>query len=299
MTYCFAFSAEPDGIAVISDTRVTFEMAGELQVDHGDYLKVLSPKENSLIAVSGGVFELKLLLDELLGAIENVSAARQFDAVHEFLKTRYSKIFSALTAYKKSIRPMSLIYGDIRHKRGSTKCRLAKYDFRVINGRPAIGFTMGGKFGWFAIGWSQDGRRLLSQAAIENLSEIESRSLRVYEPSSKQNKTLYKSHNIENSAPYSAFIFDSNGQRDGSFRKTLRQFANNFEANKEANVKLEPMLIMGGTAKNAIEHAMLDARTKGIPDSEAVGTNWTLATLTRRFGYRVHSSSDLQLVPLI
>ncbi len=289
MTYCFAFKAPPDGFAIISDTRISSEIGGVIEIEEGDYLKVFSPRKNSFITFSGKLWQLKSLLLELPSYLASVDEKIQFERLESFLKLKYSEMWQRECFSEKNYPSMELIYGDIRHKRGSMQCRLARYDLGIKNGKPAIAKTMGKKIEWVSIGWTPDGRRLLSNAAADALCELESRGLDIRSCAGTKASGSY----LELGNGALGVILDSSGVRNSSFRKVLRSYANNLEHNKSANIKFEPMLIFGGVAQNAIEYAMEDARKIAMPYSDYVGSNWTLATLTQRFGFVVHSNHDL------
>jgi hypothetical protein len=295
MTFCFAFKAPPDGIAVITDTRLSIAMGDAIKPIQGDYLKVFSPRKNCVIAIAGAINQLEILLNGVTSTIP-LDDEYEFEFFMNTLRQRYHEM--CIDGYLNSENPpsMSLIYGDLRHKHGTTKCRLTSFRFLIRDNKPCIERKIGDKVSYTSIGWTEEGRKILDANAINALQELESRSLVISEANESERKYFYKKAGYTPSEPSTLIRYDSSGKRDSSFRKELRRFSNNLDFNKKKDTKihLEPMLVFGSAVQNELEGSMKEIREQNIPYHECIGTNWTLATLTRKHGFKIHSDKELK-----
>lgn len=184
---------------------------------------------------------------------------------------------------------ISVIYADIRKHRSKSMTRLASYDLGVVRDKPAIGQKNGKKVEWTSIGWTPEGRKFLNEQAIDALSELESRSLKIRDFTDEEKSLMQSSRGL------SVGVLDSGGPRDSTFRKVLRKHCAELPV-KPGGVPVEPMLIFGAAALKSIEAAMLEARSIGFSHSHWVGNNWSLATLTTKYGFFVHADDVVKSI---
>lgn len=289
MTFCFAFKASPDGIAIITDTRLsTLNQHNELETLSGNYLKVVSPRENCVIAFSGIIGQIKELIVGLEECLTQINENIQYEEFLRLTKNRYSEMWQR-GVFANAAPEIAIIYSDTRHSHGSTRCRLSRLVFGVKNSKPYVSEETGVELEYVSIGWIPEGRKLLSSRAADALSELESRNLIIDTNCDKLAASLPISSTVKHSVR-----LDSSGERNFTFRKKLRAYCNSLDKTNQANIAFEPMLIFGAAALRAIESQMHELRKHNIPDHNCIGDNWTLVTLTRRYGLRIHPDSELR-----
>lgn len=290
MTFCFAFKAPPDGIAIITDTRLSsLNSHDELSAISGDYLKVVSPRDNCVIAFSGMIWQVKELIVGLDECLRQTNENLQYEAFIRFIENRYAGMWQR-GAFTHTLPEISLIYSDMRHTHGSTRCRLSRLVFGTKNSEPLISAETSHDLDYVSIGWTLEGRKSLSSRAADALGELESRNLLIDSNCDKLVALLPISSPVTHSVR-----LDSSGERNYTFRKKLRAYCNSLEKiNRENNISFEPMLIFGSAALRAIESQMHELRESNEPYHACVGDSWTLTTLTRRYGVRVHPDTELR-----
>lgn len=288
MTYCFAFAAPPDGIAIISDTRIS---TGTKNFD--DQQKVFFPDEHSFVAISGTVGKLVTLLENISPTISTCPVENRIDFLAHELRSRYGGMFDSghLTVEDVESHGMSIIYGDVRFKRDTTRTRLVKFDFTLRNGVPAINVRNAERFGWLAIGLTPVLRQFISNTAADRLDELENRGLVIREKPYKKNpfpgKIPYmvmddRSKSKLKDAPLS-FQLDSSGEHDGTYRASLRRFYS--EQKRQGNVFpiLEPINQFGIAAMQRIAGLVEELKrpSNPVPGIHLVSDTWCLATISR------------------
>lgn len=284
MTYCFAFTLPPDGLAVISDTRISF---GERHWDAQQ--KVIFPDEKSFVAISGTIGKLAILLEGISQKISDYPVEKRIDVLSHELRRRYSGMFNSgeLRSDDAENHGMSIIYGDIRYARNTTRTRLVKFGFTVKNGLPVIEFSSAPRFGWLAIGLNPVMRQFISNTAADRLMQLEERSLRITEVPYQKNpfpgKTPYmamddRSTSKHGSSP-STFQLYSGGSCDGTYRAVLRKFYNEQKQLGRDISFLEPIQEFGAAVMQRI--AGLAEEMKNLPDMNLISNTWCLATISR------------------
>lgn len=249
---------------------------------------MISPKGNCFIAFSGAIGQIKKLTLGLSEILEKSCESTQYEIFLKFIRTRFDEMWQQ-GDFQNNPPEIALIYADIRHVHGSTRCKLLKLECCLKNLKPHISELIGAGIEFVSIGWTPEGRRMLSSGAANALGELESRNLLIVTKSEQLSKLLQNHPSAINSV-----IMDSSGERNSTFRKKLRAYCNSLDKDKPSDIPLEPMLIFGGAAKQSIEFMMQDLRKMNVPMHDCVGDNWTLVTLTRRYGFRVHSNVELQ-----
>lgn len=298
MTYCFAFAAPPDGIAVISDTRISL---GKRNFDAQQ--KVFFPDKNSIIAFSGTVGKLAILLENISHKIASCPVEKRIDALTRELRMRYGEMFRSgqLSIETVESHGMSIIYGDVRFKRNTTITRLVKFDFTLKNGMPNINVQNAERFGWLAMGLTPVLRQFISNTAADRLDELENRGLVIREKPSQKNpfpgKKPYmvmddRSKSKLKASPIS-FRLDSSGERDGTYRASLRKF---YSEQKKQGINvpiLEPIQQFGIAAMQRIASLVEELKRplNPVPDIHLVSDTWCLATISRD-GTKLYTYKD-------
>lgn len=296
MTYIYAFNLEPDGTGVVSDTRLTYGSSpSDLRVDTEQVAKVYQVGRLAFIAVAGRIDHVAKILEGLVGALKRVPASSWYDTFVTHCDERLAvciqdQVFSASNPPE-----FQLIYSDLRHKRGRSRCRLIRIEPRLFNGQLRNARTVAKMGEYVAIGWSEEGRRALNHVASDSLAEIEGRGLEITEPTRQEIQAL--GHHPPDSK---GIQLDSRGPRDGSFRETLRKYSAGKFLKGEHIVAFEPVLLYGGVAKAAIASKTEELRLIGLEGVECVGTQWTISTLTLRHGIREFDKDNVvPLTPLV
>jgi hypothetical protein len=288
MTFCFAFSANPDGIAVVADTRLSRD---EQRFSDG-HQKVIFPTEDSFIAISGVWGPLTYILRDIGDAISPVPLSRRIDFLRTHLRQRYVEGLEK-RSFAGSPEDANLIYGDVRFHKGANRTRLVRLCFQFESGTTVFGERSAPNFGWQCIGVTPALRKFLANAAVASLQELDQRGLTVRsEPNSLHlatgrapHQSLYsRGFTFEPSAS-AAIHLDSSGPRDGTFMKTLRAFT-------KANTAIEPIQVLGGAALQAIADQVAVFRNPPLPGIEAISDTWSLATISRRNGIRLYTGDD-------
>jgi len=294
MTFCFAFSANPDGIAVVADTRISKD---DKQFSDG-YQKVFFPTENSFVAVSGILGPLSFLLKDIGDSLSPIAFDRRIDFLRMHLRQRY------IDGLEKGHFPGSpddafLIYGDVRLQKGPARSRLAQFNFQFSDGKVVFGEKSAPNLGWRCIGTTPPIRRFLANMAAASLQDLEQRSLEIRSKADSLEMTAgrvpyqrldRRSASFCGSKP-GAVLLDSTGPKNGSFRKTLRAFANAQEASG-SDVIVEPIQVFGSAALQAIVDQVAVFKNPPLLGIEAISDTWSLATISRRNGIRLYTGDD-------
>jgi hypothetical protein len=290
MTFCFAFSASPEGIAVVADTRISMDNE---QFSDG-YQKVIFPTKDSFIAVSGVLRPLSYLLENITTALSAIAFEHRIDFLRTHLRKRY---IDGLEKHHFVGSPDDafLIYGDVRLKKGPSRCRLFRFDFQFSDGKVVFGEKSSPNSGWQCIGSTPPIRRFLANTAIANLEDFEQRSLeiQVEEDITKVTGSRRPYQRLDfrgatfGHTEFGAVIFDTTGTRNGTLRKTLRAFAN---ARKASTI--DPIQVLGSVALQAIADQIAVFRNPPLIGIETISDTWSLATISRRNGIRLFTGGD-------
>lgn len=288
MTFCFAFSANPDGIAVIADTRLSRD---EQHFSDG-HQKVIFPTEDSFIAISGVWGPISYILRDIGGAISPIPFGRRIDFLRTHLRRRYVEGLEA-RSFAGSPDDVSLIYGDVRLHKGANRTRLVRFSFQFESGTAEFGERSAPNFGWQCIGVTPALRKFLANTAVASLQDLDQRGLAVR---SEPNRLYLTAGRVPYQNLYSrgcsfepsaraAIHLDSSGPRDGTFLKTLRAFT-------KANTAIEPIQVLGSVALRAIAEQVAVFRNPPLSGIEAISDTWSLATISRRNGIRLYTGDD-------
>lgn len=269
MTFCLAFAANPDGIAVIADTRITFDKGYE-----DDYQKVIFPTNNSFLAVAGSVRTLKYMLEDISPSLTAVDPEVRIDVLRTRLRARFTSHLAALPG-PTADDGASVIYGDVRLENGPTGCRLLRFEFGVAEGGPVFAEVTGKQFAetqatkfpddppdhlpWVCIGSYESLREFIGNTAMAHLREMLRRSLEVIptDKSVAQGRNPYQQTDIRAATTpqgSGALIFNMLGTENGSFRKKLREYVNQQEQRGEQAL-LDPIYVLGMAAMKCRESA--------------------------------------------
>ena len=294
MTYSYAFNLCPDGIGIISDTRLSWVTKfGDVGYDDTAYQKIYCPAPNTFIAVAGDTEQLSALLEGVGDRLSNTDQRLRFNCFQDFSKEKYGELWASGYFTAQNLPCIALLYGDIRRHRGKIKCRLLRHEFGTRNLKPAIFHkTYNEAKKSTAIGWSKEGRKKLNNAAVEAMAELDSRSLTISPPSQSILEKFIQNHGpIPQNA--SVYFMSTKGKRDSSFRAILRKHVNSAMAEQPHLMRYDPVLIFAGAAQKAIEMRMNDLRKEMLEMHETVADTWTIATLTMKDGFRVFSDAEL------
>ena len=304
MTFCLAFSASPDGIAVISDTRITY---GNGYSD--DFQKIFFPTDNSLIAVSGHVGALRELLTGVAHCLDTVIPEARIDSLRRLLQQRAQLMKSKVTSDS-----VSIIYGDVRMQKGPSRCRLARFDVCWTN-TGALHFheQSGASFAaqqaskfpsekanalpWLCVGMMESTRNFIGNTTMDHVLSVLSLGLEIAETVDKshivRHGRTYQQMNIRASSNLTggstAIFFDTTGAEDGSFRRKLRNFAD-ARAAKGVHTTADVINILGIAALKRTKDFVNEI--PGAMGLDTVSNNWTLATISRRSGVKLLSDED-------
>ena len=309
MTFCMAFSANPDGLAVISDTRIT-----QSNSFRDGFQKTIFPTQNSFVAVSGRVGILAFVLEDVSSILQQIAPDARINTLRKRLKERFNDFVRAGMAQGLAD-GASIVYGDVRLEKGPTRCRLVRFDLTYSDlGEPKITEQTGTKFSteeakkfpqdqrfselpWLCIGTIPGTRNFIGNTAMDHVHQYLASGLEittgVEKKAMKTRGRVYQEVSVRGtSKPYggnAAVVFDMGGQPDGSFRKKLRWFA------KEQKIKGEHAIIdviqvLGMAALKRIQ--LLMTAIPGAIDLETVSDTWSLATISRRGGLRLVTAED-------
>lgn len=294
MTYCFAFKASPDGLGVISDTRLTsVNNLGELAAERAPFQKVYNPTSHSFIVVAGTLCHLRAILKGNSNSLRCEKPNKRYDLFLKLIKARYLDLFKSGFFSVNNVPDAEVIYGDCFRRRSKTTCRLLKIKFTIRNGQPAMGLGHGKQLEWSAIGWTPEGRRFLSDAATDALRELASRNAKIQQISNSDLEEFLGDNAPNKEASPVAFKLDTSRKRDSSFLPVLRNYCNQ-AANQYQDMKwFTPIFFLSLAPYSAIVSRMQQARNIGIPLHESVGDLWCLATVSHRYGFQIHKDSEM------
>lgn len=304
MTFCLAFSASPDGIAVISDTRIT-HVSG-----YSDgFQKTFFPTDNSFIAVSGSVGTLRELLEGIAQHLNTVVSDSRIDSLRSLLQQRARRMQSKVPDDSASI-----IYGDVRMERGPSRCRLIRFDVGWSNTGASLSPRQqsGASFAaqqatrfpgekadalpWLCIGIMEGTRNFIGNTTMEHVRSLLPLGLNIVETVDKSHilahGRVYQQVNIRassNLAGSSAVVFDMTGPEDGSFRRKLRDYAN-VHAAQGVHTTIDVINTLGIAALKRTKDFVNEI--PGAMGLDTVSNNWTLATISRRSGIKLLSDED-------
>jgi hypothetical protein len=309
MTFCLAFSATPDGIAVISDTRIT-----HVNGFTDGFQKTFFPTDNSFIAVAGSVGTLHGLLSDLAENLQPVSPDARIDSLRSLLYRRARGMQS-----KSPADAASIIYGDVRMQKGPSRCRLARFDVGWSDsGAVVLREQSGENFAaqqathfpgekadalpWLCIGMVEGTRNFIGNTTMAHVRGYLPLGLRIVGTVDKNHivahGSLYQKVNIRASSTPTgsgALAFDMTGPEDGSFRRKLREYAN-VQAANGVHTMVDVINMLGIAALKRTEDFV-----KEIPGAiglDTVSQSWSLATISRRSGIKLLSDEDANAVTI-
>jgi hypothetical protein len=298
MTYCFAFKLGPDGVGVIADQRITSVSNYDgLTIENDSTLKIYKIHDHGLIAIAGNEKGLSLLLVDLPEQIGRLLTSQRFDFFITYCKESYRKLVMSGAIHAGQRGSVSVIYADGRRHHSKNKYRLVaiELDFDGVNIDVSYRPQNGESF--VDIGWFPQGRKLLSDAAMKAIHELEGRS---------SNYELLPGNNLHASLTEMglpsdickntqiAYKVNSAGTRDSSFRKEGRDFLHTHkELLKHPNFQLGPLFEYSAAAESAILCEVARLRFHQASYIESIGTSWTLATLTVQRGVFIHPEGEV------
>lgn len=297
MTFCFAFSLNPDGLAIVSDTRITTST----KVYDGQQ-KVFFPTPSSFIAVAGNVANLEAVLSGVSEYAVKAHEAVRMDEVIRFLERRCRQLphLTGLTAEGLETNGFAIIYGDTRRHRSGSRSRLIRLELRVNGeGTPYLDRLVPPNLGWVAIGTTASTRRFLGKTAAHSLDQLEQRSL-VIRPQQGSfmpppGTPVYSSLTIRGARGQherQAVLLDSTGRPDGTFRKVLRQHYRQELAAGNAVHQLSPLTVFATTAKDAISrHVAIFRSSPGPSDVDGISDTWCIATISNPQGAQLYTDT--------
>ena len=302
MTFCLAFSASPDGIAIISDTRIT-HVSG-----YSDgFQKTFFPTDNSFIAVSGSVGILCELLEDVAQHLNTVGSDARIDSLRSLLQQRARRMQSKVPGDGASI-----IYGDVRMEKGRSRCRLARFDVGWSNTGASLCEQSGASFAaqqathfleekadalpWLCIGVMEGTRNFIGNTTMAHVRGFLPLGLSIEETVDKSHilthGRVYQQMNIRSSSNLvgsSAVVFDMTGPEDGSFRRKLRDYAS-VHAAQGVHTTIDVINTLGIAALKRTKNFVNEI--PGAMGLDMVSNSWTLATISRRSGIKLMSDED-------
>lgn len=295
LTYCFVFNAEPDGIGVIADTRLSeIDLTNGISPLPGQVLKVYALRERAFVAIAGRTDHVAMLLHGLRDRMRASDDSKWYDVFVEHCETNF-RIYCEAGLFSRTHPPeAALIYGDCRHHRGETKCRAIRLQFGSTDAGPTrrrdnIAF---GKA--YSIGWSPEGRGPLDEAGKNALGDLYSRSLVISDFSEEEIKEL--GHMTVEGSPRAGLRLDMTGLPDKSFCPVLRKFAAQTFLRGGPIMAIEPVTLLCGAAEMAIFHTMQSLRAQAVESCAGVGEEFHSASLTLRHGFRVYNGEQLAFI---
>jgi hypothetical protein len=300
MTFCLAFSASPDGIAVVSDTRIT-----HVKGFTDGFQKTFFPTENSFIAVAGSLGTLQELLAGVAQHLQPVVPDARIDSLRSLLQQRALRMQSKVPGDSASI-----IYGDVRMQKGPSRCRLVRFDvgwsdldaslFREQSGdsfaaQQATHFPgeKADALPWLCIGMIEGTRNFIGNTTMAHVRSYLPLGLNIVETVDKSHIVahgrVYQQANIRassNPAGSNAVVFDMTGPEDGSFRRKLREYANAHAA-RGLQTTIDVINTLGIAALKRLVNEI-----PGAMGLDTVSNNWSLATISRRSGIKLLSDED-------
>ncbi|GAB3462749.1 hypothetical protein GCM10027321_24680 [Massilia terrae] len=299
MTYCFAFSLNPDGLAVISDTRVTTST----RIYDGQQ-KVFFPTPYSFVAVAGNVANLEAMLTGISERLMSVHERDRMDQLIRFLDRRCEQLPSlrGLTEQSLQREGFAIIYGDTRRHRSGSRARLVRLELRA-NGEGTAYLDRHvppRDLGWVAIGTAPGTRAFLGNTAAYNLGRLEQRGLVIrVQPSTftpPPDTPIYSdltARGVRRPHERQALILDSSGPRDGTFRKVLRQhYREQLQSGNRVH-QLSPLVAFATAAKDAIAEQVAEFKTgPGLPDVDGISDTWCIATISNPEGAQLYTETN-------
>ncbi len=315
MTFCMAFSANPDGIAVIADTRITLSNSFR-----DGYQKIIFPTDNSFIAVAGSIEILMFVLEDVSDLLQSIAPHTRVDALRNRIRERI-KVFVSDNSVQESRDGASFIYGDVRMNNGPTHSRLLRFDLTFSeSGAPLITEQKGSNFSsqeakkfpqdqrinelpWLCIGTNPGTRNFFGNTAMNQIRQFLPCSLEISTAINlteiKARGKVYQEINFRGrSRPHgdnTAVFLSTAGPPDGSFRRKLRSFANEKEKNGE-HTPFDVINFLGWAALKRIE--LLMTEVPGAMGLDTISETWTLATISRRGGIRLMAGDDPNAVTM-
>ena len=315
MTFCMAFSANPDGLAVIADTRITLSNSFQ-----DGFQKIIFPTKNSFVAVAGRVEILKFVLDDVSKFLQRITPNARLDAFRTRLRERFNDI-ARIDEVQGQEDGASFIYGDVRLEKGPTRCRLMRFDLTFSDsGEPLIKEQTGASFSveeakkfpqdqrvselpWLCTGSIPGTRDFIGNTAMDHVHQLLTRGLEISTDvdteTIKARGRVYQEVSVRGrSKPYegnAAVILSMAGPSDGSIRKKLRWFSKEQEK-KGTHAAVDVIQVLGMAALKRIE--LLMTEIPGAIGLEAVSDTWSLATISRRGGQQLVTGEDLNGVTL-
>ena len=296
MTYIYAFNAAPDGIGVIADTRLTLvDALGHERASPDQVAKVYPLGLRAFVGIAGTVGHAATILDGLSRVLRSAPESKRYDIFLSHCETRLERFRAGPAGSVEQTPEVQLIYGDIRHKRGQTRCRLIRLEPTIVQGSLKMRRTTASEGLYVAIGWTPEGRRELNTVASEALSETEGRGLEITELRAQDIQELG-----QHSPNARGFKADSSGPRTGKLRSQLRKYAaHTFSINSNV-LAVEPVLLYCGIAQAAIAAKAEQLRSTKAEGIETIGDQWTAASLTLRHSFRIFNNDELvALTPII
>jgi hypothetical protein len=298
MTYCFAFSLNPDGLAVISDTRVTTSTRA-----YDGQQKVFFPTPYSFLAIAGKLANIESMLAGVSAAILEVHESQRLDQVVRFLDRRCRELPSLKDLTEQSLdrEGFAIIYGDTRRHRSGNRARLIRLELRVSSeGAPYLHREVPPNLGWVAIGTAPATRRFIGNTAADSLGSLEQRGLRI-RPLPSTYTPPYGTPIItdltvrgkQRLKERQALQLDSSGPRDGTFRKVLREhYRQQLKAGNPIH-QLSPLVVFAAAARDAIAGQVAEFKSgPGIPDVAGISDAWCIATISNPEGAQLYTDRD-------
>lgn len=298
MTYCFVFNAEPDGIGVVADTRLSqLDLSNGIQPLPGHVAKVYGIRERAFVAIAGRTDHVAMILHGIQARLWAADEANWYDIFIEHCENNF-RAFCETGIFSKLHPPeAALIYADCRHHRGETRCRAVRLQFGSTDDGP-VRRRDNIRFGEaYSIGWTVEDRRPLDEAGKDALGDMYNRSLVITESSEHEIRAL--GHVTVGGGPRIGLQLDMTGQPDKSFCPILRRYAAQKFLRGCDVMAIEPVTLMAGAAEMAIYHTMRALREQQIPGCAGVGEEFHSASLTLRHGFRVYNGEQMAFIPSI
>jgi hypothetical protein len=258
------------------------------------WAKLFPCRVTHTIAIAGRLDHVSMILSGLTSRLDTEAPALWYDSFIEhceknFLACRDARLFS-----KDRPPEAALIYGDIRHKRGETKCRLIRLVFGCGEDGPASHRqpTESGKS--VAIGWTPEGRAELNEAAKSGLGDLYNRHLELRELTEAGIREL--GHVSASPGPVRGFVMDTGGPPDRTFCVTLRRFCAQTLLKGGPTLAFEPVTALCAAAVAAIECRFRQLRREKAEGIEGVGDVFTSGSLTLRHGFLLYSGPNLSVI---
>lgn len=295
MTYCFVFNAEPDGIGVVADTRLSeLDLTNGIRPLPGHVLKVYALRKKAFVAIAGRTDHVAMLLHGIQDRMRTADDSMWYDIFVEHCETNF-RIFCEAGLFSQTHPPeAALIYGDCRHHRGATKCRAVRLQFGSNEAGPTHRRDNIGSGAADSIGWSPEGRRPLDEAGKNALGDLYNRSLVISDFSEEEIKEL--GHVTVGGGTRLGIRLDMTGAPDKSFVPVLRKFAAQTFSRGGPVMAVEPITLLCGAAEMAIFHTMRSLRAQALEGCVGVGEEFHSASLTPRHGFRVYNGEQFALI---